>query len=171
MAASLAVEFRRILIDVARNVGACADQRGQVPLVNLLVASPFLDRLRRDIVTGRNMAESREQRLELEQNRIFGPQPRLQALQAMAQDARIFARIDGKAMLVIEDAELALLRIEAQLQFAVLQRGAVMVAQHRQQHRARNIWSMDTSRYQNSRRTSKPDRSPAHPATRRCRPP
>ena len=77
------------------------------------------------------MAECGDQRLELEQGRVLCTQPGLQSRQAVAQDARIFARIDGKAMLVIVDAELAALRVEAQIQFAIIQRGAIMFPQDR----------------------------------------
>src|SRR5256885_1337649 len=52
----------------------------------------------------------------------------------MCEDAGILLGVDWEAMLVIENAELALLRIKLQLEFAAIEDSAVLIAQDRDQN-------------------------------------
>src|SRR5262249_17151212 len=75
------------------------------------------------------MPECGDDTLQFEEIFLRGTKLLFHALNVKTQDARIFFGGDGKTMLVIEDAELAALSIEDQLQVALFEYQAVLFAQ------------------------------------------
>ncbi len=63
----------------------------------------------------------------------------LRRCHGIAQQRRVALRRDGKALLVIPGAEATIARIETQADLALLQDGAIGLAEHRQQHLADEI--------------------------------
>ena len=77
--------------------------------MNFFVPQTFRTFLRGSFFTSRQVIERGNQALQLQQILIVGAQLLLQGLRLVTENARIFARIDRKAMLKINNAEFALL--------------------------------------------------------------
>src|SRR4051794_11786045 len=82
------------------------------------------------------MPQRSDQTAELERFGMIRAHACAQTLYALTEDARVFARIDRKPMLVIPDTEFATLFFERELQLALLERDSILVAEHRNQHSA-----------------------------------
>ena len=63
-----------------------------------------------------------------------------QTRQIVVQNQRVGARIDGKAVMVITHGERPLLRLEHKPDLAALEQLSVMIAQHRTQHLAAQVF-------------------------------
>ena len=122
-----------ILFDKAQQFSGAVTERGQAAFVNLFIASSFRDFVRPCFATAGQMVEGRDQALKLQQLWILRTQRAFQAFNPVGENARIFLGIDGKAMLVIKNAEFALFRVELQLEFAAVKDSAVLIAQDRHQ--------------------------------------
>src|SRR5574340_1009585 len=82
------------------------------------------------------MTEGGDQALKLQALRIFDAEAGNNPVRLASDDARIFTRIYGEAMIEIMNAEFAPFAIEPELQAAIIEDRAVMLAEHGQQHLA-----------------------------------
>src|SRR5947209_3688823 len=87
-------------------------------------------------MTARQVIQCGNQTLQLEEVFILRSQSLLQPLQLQPKNSRVFAGIDRETMLKVEDAELALLPIEFQLEFTAVQDRAVLISQNWYEHLA-----------------------------------
>src|SRR5205085_7409189 len=91
----------------------------------------------RALAMQRERREPRDERLQLKHGRMLGAERLVELLDAMAEDSRVRPRRDGQQRLVVPDPETAAVALQPEQ--TSVEDGAVLIAEDRQQHLAREL--------------------------------